>query len=51
LVGAALNDVIFFMARVHRNRLRTQFRAHLRDKRVICLDIPDDFEYMDPSRG
>jgi predicted protein tyrosine phosphatase len=41
-------DVIFVMERAHRNKLSSQFRAHLRDKRVICLDIPDDFEYMDP---
>ena len=22
---------------------------HLKDKRVICLDIPDEFEFMDPE--
>ncbi len=41
-------DVIFVMERTHRNKLSQQFQAHLRDKRVICLDLPDDFEYMDP---
>lgn len=41
-------DVIFVMERAHRNKLSKQFRAHLGDKRVICLDIPDDFAYMDP---
>jgi predicted protein tyrosine phosphatase len=41
-------DVIFVMERAHRNRLSKQFRSHLKDKRIVCLDIPDDYEYMDP---
>lgn len=41
-------DVIFVMERAHRNRLGKQFRAQLKNKRVVCLDIPDDFDYMDP---
>jgi predicted protein tyrosine phosphatase len=42
-------DVIFVMERSHRNKLSKKFRAHLKTKRVICLDIPDEFEYMDPA--
>ena len=42
-------DVIFVMERVHRNRISKNFRAHLKDKRIVCLDIPDDFEFMDPG--
>ena len=42
-------DVIFVMERAHRNRLSKRFRAHLKSKRIICLDIPDQFEYMDPA--
>jgi predicted protein tyrosine phosphatase len=42
-------DVIFVMERTHRNKLAKGFREHLKNKRVICLDIPDDFEYMDPT--
>ena len=42
-------DVIFVMERAHRNRLGKHFRAQLKDKRIICLDIPDEFEYMDPA--
>ena len=41
-------DVIFVMERSHRNKLSKKFRAHLKNKRMICLDIPDEFEYMDP---
>jgi predicted protein tyrosine phosphatase len=42
-------DVIFVMERSHRNKLSKKFRAHLGSKRVVCLDIPDEFEYMDPA--
>jgi predicted protein tyrosine phosphatase len=42
-------DVIFVMERAHRNKLSKKFRAHLKSKRIICLDIPDEFEFMDPG--
>jgi predicted protein tyrosine phosphatase len=41
-------DIIFVMERSHRNKLARRFRAHLNGKRVVCLDIPDDYEFMDP---
>ena len=42
-------DIIFVMERAHRNKLGAKFKAHLRSQRVICLDIPDDYAYMDPQ--
>jgi Predicted protein tyrosine phosphatase len=42
-------DVIFVMERAHRNKLMKKFRVHLKSQRIICLDIPDEFEYMDPA--
>ena len=42
-------DIIFCMEKSHVNRLQTKFRDALRGKRVVCLHIPDDFEYMDPN--
>lgn len=42
-------DVIFVMERAHRNKLSKKFRVQLKSKRVICLDIPDEFEFMDPA--
>ncbi len=36
------------MEKAHRNKLSKKFRAHLGGKRVICLDIPDEYDYMDP---
>jgi len=41
-------DIIFVMEKSHRNKLARQFRPHLKDKRVVCLDIPDEYEFMDP---
>ena len=42
-------DIIFVMEKAHRNKLQQRFRASLKKARVICLDIPDEFEFMDPT--
>lgn len=42
-------DIVFVMEKTHRNKVREKFRAQLRDTRLICLDIPDDYDYMDPE--
>jgi predicted protein tyrosine phosphatase len=42
-------EIIFVMERAHRSKLSTRFKSHLRGKRIICLDIPDNYEYMDPD--
>jgi predicted protein tyrosine phosphatase len=39
-------DLIFVMEKTHRNKLQKQFKRHLR-ARVVCLDIPDDYDFMD----
>ncbi len=41
-------DQVFVMERAHRNRLSSRYKAWLNGKRVICLDIPDDYRCMDP---
>lgn len=41
-------DMIFVMEKAHRNRLSAKFARHLNGKRVICLDIPYDYDFMDP---
>ena len=41
-------DIIFVMEKAHRTKLNRKFRASLNGKRIICLDIPDDYEFMDP---
>ncbi|RQT09060.1 low molecular weight protein tyrosine phosphatase family protein [Burkholderia contaminans] len=42
-------DVVFVMERAHQARLAAQFGAHLRHKKVVCLDIPDRYAYMQPE--
>ena len=42
-------NIIFVMEKAHRNRLSARFKRHLSGKRIICLDIPDDYEYMQPE--
>jgi predicted protein tyrosine phosphatase len=42
-------DTIFVMERVHRNRLTSRFQSYLAGKQLICLDIPDEFEFMQPE--
>ena len=37
------------MEKTHRNKLSEKFKLHLRNKRIICLDIPDEYEYMDQA--
>jgi predicted protein tyrosine phosphatase len=41
-------DVIFVMEQIHRVKLSRQHRQHLKAKRIICLDIPDRYDFMDP---
>jgi len=41
-------DVIFVMERTHRSKLSKRFKRHLK-ARVICLNIPDDYDFMDPG--
>jgi len=42
-------DLIFVMERQHKAKLSDTFRQHLRDQRVICLNIPDNYRFMDPA--
>jgi predicted protein tyrosine phosphatase len=42
-------DLIFVMERTHRSKLSSKFKAHLGNARVVCLEIPDEYEFMDPD--
>jgi predicted protein tyrosine phosphatase len=42
-------DMIFVMEKSHKNKLGKNFQRFLKGKRVICLDIPDEYEYMEPD--
>ena len=41
-------QLIFVMEKAHRAKLSKRFKRHLK-ARVICLNIPDDYAFMDPA--
>jgi predicted protein tyrosine phosphatase/ubiquinone/menaquinone biosynthesis C-methylase UbiE len=47
LVGWA--DVIFVMEKKHSDRLHSKFPESLEGKQLICLQIPDNYQYMEPE--
>ncbi len=42
-------QLIFVMEPAHRDKLRQRFREQLTTQRIVCLNIPDDFRYMQPE--
>ena len=44
LIGWA--DVIFCMEKKHVRRIREKYPDCIQDKKIICLNIPDEFEFM-----
>ncbi len=42
-------ELIFVMEKRQRNILQSKFKEIYQRKRIICLYIPDDFEFMDPE--
>lgn len=42
-------DLVFVMEPIHRRKVSSRFRAKLGDIRLICLGIPDVYEYMAPD--
>lgn len=47
LVGWA--DWIFVMEKKHADQLRSKFPESLEGKKLICLQIPDNYQYMEPE--
>lgn len=42
-------DMIFVMEKKHKQRLQQKFTSISPDTKMIVLDIPDDYQYMDPE--
>jgi predicted protein tyrosine phosphatase len=42
-------EVIFVMEKAHRKKLTSKYKRSLNGQRVICLEIPDNYGYMDPE--
>jgi predicted protein tyrosine phosphatase len=41
-------EMIFVMEHHHRNKLLKQFRASIKNQKIVVLGITDDYDYMDP---
>lgn len=42
-------DVVLVMEKSHRNKLSKKYKELLKGKRLVCLDIPDHYERMQPE--
>src|SRR5437016_3854454 len=42
-------DYIFVMEKTHLSKLKKGFKSALKNQKVICLDIPDNYPYMDDA--
>ena len=42
-------DLVLVMEHEHKQRLREQFPEFVRELRIEVLDIPDDYEFMNPE--
>jgi predicted protein tyrosine phosphatase len=42
-------DIIFVMEKNHKERILESFKAQVEDKKIIVLDIPDEYKFMDPE--
>ncbi len=37
------------MEKQHKSKLSAQFRPQLLGKKVVCLNIPDNYKFMEPA--
>jgi predicted protein tyrosine phosphatase len=42
-------DLIVVMEKQHRAKIQARYRAALRGTRIVCLDIPDNYGFMDTA--
>ena len=42
-------DIIFVMEKKHLRRVQEKFAEAVADKKVVCLNIADDYEFMQPE--
>lgn len=41
--------LIVVMENAHRKKLNRQYGRHLKGKKVVCLGIPDNYQFMQPE--
>ena len=37
------------MEKTHRAKLNRHFKKHIGKSKIVCLDIPDDYTFMQPE--
>ena len=42
-------ELIFVMEKQHKSKLSAQFKSQLQGKKVVCLNIPDNYKFMEPA--
>lgn len=42
-------DIVFVMEKIHRSKVSKKFADLLKNKRLVCLSIPDNYERMQPE--
>ncbi|HTB63041.1 MAG TPA: low molecular weight protein tyrosine phosphatase family protein [Opitutales bacterium] len=42
-------NLIFVMEQMHRQKISQKFKPYLKNQRIICLNIPDEYGYMQPE--
>ena len=40
-------EYIFVMEQAHTRKLKKKYKSNLNKQHIICLGIPDDYDYMD----
>lgn len=40
-------DLIFVMEKKHKQRIKEKFSEEIADKKIVVMDIPDEYQYMD----
>ncbi len=42
-------EIIFVMEKVHRQKVARKFATQLNDKKLVNLDVPDNYAFMAPE--
>ncbi|MEO1022988.1 MAG: phosphotyrosine protein phosphatase [Bacteroidota bacterium] len=42
-------DLIFLMEKTHKTKLQKRFKSFLKNQKLIVLDIPDEYDFMEEA--
>lgn len=42
-------DIIFAMEIIHKKKIKQKYKDKLKGKKLICLNIPDEYDFMQPE--